>query len=261
MPDISTTACLAILARSRVFRAATTADLERLAPLCICERYRRGAKIVRRGSAGEALAVVGRGKVKATLPSPNAEGEFVIAMFWPGDVFGEVAVFDRQARTINAVAVNDSEVVFVPRVELLSLLERRPQVAVRLIESLCEKLRTALDLSLSMRFLDVPSRLYQRFLYLGRYDARRDGDGVRIHHGLSQQELADSIGATREAQNKVLADWKRAGLPEWGRGFVLGHDPAMLAQRIPPSVRSEHILGSQGLDENEPPEDGGLDET
>ena len=125
MADSTTTSSLAILARSPVFRAAPTADLERLAPLCLCERYRRGTKIVRRGTAGEALAVVGRGKLKATFPSPNVEGEFVIAMFRPGDVFGEVAVFDRQARIVEAVAINDAEVLFVPRFELLSLIERK----------------------------------------------------------------------------------------------------------------------------------------
>jgi len=125
-------------------------------------------------------------------------------------------------------------------------------VAIRLIEALCEKLRSALDLSLSLRFLDVPSRLYQQLLDLGRHDSRRDGDAVRIHHGLSQQELAGSIGASREALNKVIADWKRAGLVEWGRGFVLVLDPAMLAQRIPPALRSETLLDAVTLDGGEP---------
>lgn len=243
MADRPTDNALGILSRSRVFQGVPSADLERLAARCACERYRKGAVISRRGNPGEALTVLGRGRVKATLPSPGAEGEFLVAMFWPGDVFGEAAVFENLARPATGIAITEVEVAFVPRAELLTLIERRPAVSLRLIEALCEKLRTALDLSLSMRFLDVPSRFYQRLLYLARFDSRRDGDGVRIHHGLSQHELADSIGASREALNKVIAEWKRSGLLEWGRGYVVVRDPSLLAQRIPPEVRSETILG------------------
>lgn len=248
MPERSTDSALGILSRSRIFQAAPSADLERLAPRCLFERYRRGSPIARRGAPGESLIVLGRGRVKGTLPSPDAEGEFVIGIFWPGDVFGEIAVFDRQARAGSAVAITEVEVAFVPRADLLALLERRPAVAIRLAEALCDKLRAALNLSLSMRFLDVPSRFYERLLYLGRFDSRREGNGVRIQHGLSQQELADSIGASREALNKVIADWKRAGLIEWGRGYVVVPDPALLAERIPPAVRHESILGSSRLE-------------
>jgi CRP/FNR family transcriptional regulator, cyclic AMP receptor protein len=238
-----------ILATSRVFQVAPSSDLERLASHCLCERYRRGAEIVRRGAPGDSLAVLGRGRVKNILPSPTGEAEFVTAMFWPGDVFGEIAAFDRRARAGTVIAVTEAEVVFVPRTELMSLLERRPAVAIRLIESLCEKLRASLDLSLGMRFLDVASRFYQRLLYLSRFDAHRDGIAVRIQHGLSQQELADSIGASREALNKVISDWKRAGLVEWGRGYVVVNDPALLAQRISPSVRNEAFLGMSAVEQ------------
>jgi CRP/FNR family transcriptional regulator, cyclic AMP receptor protein len=247
MADRPTDTALGILARSRVFQAAPSADLERLAVRCSCERYRKGAEILRRGGPGDFLAVLGRGRVKATLPAPGAEGEFLVGLFWPGDVFGEIAVFDQLARVGTGIAITEAEVAFVPRSELMPLLERRPAVAIRMVETLCEKLRIALDLSLSMRFLDVPSRFYQRLLYLARFDSRRDGDGLRIHHGLSQHELADSIGASREALNKVIADWKRAGLLEWGRGYVVVRDPALLAQKIPPGVRYEAFTSPSAL--------------
>lgn len=222
---------------SPIFQVAPSADLERLAARCLCERYRRGAEIVRRGAPGDALGVLGRGRVKTLLPSPDGEGEFIVAMFWSGDVFGEIAAFEQPSYGASTIAITECEVAFVPRGDLLSLLERRPAVAVRLLEALASKLRAAFDLSLSMRFLDVPSRFYQRLLYLSRFDSRPDGNAVRIQHGLSQQELADSIGASREALNKVISDWKKAGLIEWGRGHIIVRDPANLAQRIPPSAR------------------------
>ena len=201
---------------------------------------------VRRSSALESpatsLIVVGRGRIKGTLPSPHADGEFIVSMFWPGDVFGEIPLFDNQSRAATATVVTEAEVLFVPRNELLALLERRPAVAIRLIEALCDKLRTSLEFSLALRFLDVPSRFYRRLIYLGRYDSRRDGNGVRIQHGLSQRELADSIGASREALNKLFGEWKRAGLLEYGRGFVVVPDPAALAMRMPPTVRQGSLV-------------------
>lgn len=238
MTDRTKDSVLGVLALSPIFQAAPSSDLERLAPRCLYERYRRGAEIVRRGTPGDSLGVLGRGRLKTLLPSPDGEAEFIIAMLWPGDVFGEIAAFEHPAYGASTVAITESEVVFVPRTELIATLERRPAVAIKLLEALAAKLHVTCDLSLSMRFLDVPSRFYQRLLYLSRYDARRENGTVRIQHGLSQQELADSIGASREALNKVISDWKRAELIEWGRGFIVIRDPATLAQRLPPAARN-----------------------
>ncbi|MFN2376435.1 MAG: Crp/Fnr family transcriptional regulator [Candidatus Binatia bacterium] len=246
MAELQAELCLEILSRSPVFQPATSSELERLAPRCTCERYRRGAEILRKGTVGDCLGVLGRGRVKGTLPSPEADGEFLVQMFWPGDVFGEVVIFDRQPRAGSAVAVTEAEIVFVPRVDVLALIDRRPAVALGLLEGLCDKLRVALDLSLAMRFLDIPSRLYRRLGYLCRYDSRLEGGGVRIQHGLSQKELADSIGASREGLNKVFGEWKRAGLLDHGRGFVVVHDPAALAMRLPAAVRQGPLIAATG---------------
>lgn len=234
---------LAILRRSWVFQVAPVSDLERLASRCSVERYRRGSRVARRGAAGDSLFVLGRGRVKGTLPSPDADGEFLVSLFWPGDVFGEVSIFDKSALLGSAFAITDSELLVVPRPDILALLERRPAVSLRLMASICDKLRTALDLSLSLRFLDIPARFYQRLHYLARFDSRPEGNGVRIQHGLSQHELADSIGASREALNKVIGDWKRDGLLEWSRGYVVIKDPARLAERMPASLRKDLVLG------------------
>jgi CRP-like cAMP-binding protein len=242
MGEAASNLSLGILSRSRVFQGIPSGDLERLAPRCTLERYRRGAVIVRLGEPTNSLIVVGRGRVKGSLPSPNGDAEFIVSLFWPGDVFGEVAVFDNQARAGCAIAVTECEILFVPRAELFAMMERRPTIAIRLAESLCDKLRTALDLSLSLRFLDVPARFYRRLLYLGRFDSRREGSGIRIHHGLSQRELADSIGASREALNKLFGEWKRAGLLEYGRGYVVVTDPAALSMRVPPAIRQGPMI-------------------
>lgn len=246
MPSTAADQNLAILRRSWVFQVAPASDLERLAARGSVERYRRGARITQRGSSGESLFVLSRGRVKGTLPSPDADGEFLVGLFWPGDVFGEVSIFDKAALLGSSFAITDTELLVLPRAEVLGLLERRPAVSIRLMGSICDKLRTALDLSLSLRFLDIPARFYQRLLYLARFDSSADGNGVRIQHGLSQHELADSIGASREALNKVIGEWKRDGLIEWSRGYLVIKDPAKLADRMPAGLRKELIAGPTG---------------
>lgn len=233
---------LAILRRSWVFQAAPVVELEWLAARSAVQRFRRTERITRRGATADGLFVVSGGRVKGTLPSPDDEGELVVSMFWPGDVFGEVAILDGSPFLGSALAITEVEVLAVPRTEVLALLQRRPAVALRLMGAICEKLRTALELSLSLRFLDVASRFACRLQYLARYDSHLEDGGLRIRHGLSQLELADSIGTTRESLNKLIGEWKRDGLVEWGRGYVLVRDPARLAERISPSLRRDGFL-------------------
>jgi CRP/FNR family cyclic AMP-dependent transcriptional regulator len=233
---------LGILSRSRVFQNLPPAELNRLATRCTYERYRRGAAIRRDGDARDALVVLGRGRVKASLASPTADGELIVGLLGSGEVFGEPSLFDGEAKAMSAVALADTELLFVPRRELLAIIEKTPAIALGLLESVCEKLRLAADMSVSIRYLDVQARFYRRLQYLGRYDAHDDGDGVRIQHALSQRELADSIGVSREALNKLFGEWKRAGLVAYGRGYMVVKDPPALALRLPPALRNGGLI-------------------
>lgn len=238
---------LAFLGRSWLFQAATSRDRELLAPRCTVARFRRGARIVGRGVPGQFLYVIGQGRVKGTLPSPMADGEFVIALLWPGDTFGEASVLDEAAAFGNAMAMTDVQLLAVPRAVLLELLGRRPELMLRLLGTMADKLRMALDLNLGLRFLDIPVRLYRRLLYLARFDSWHESDGLVIRHGLSQLELADSIGASREALNKVIGEWKREGLVDWKRGSVLVRDADGLARRMPDFIRNREFFGVEPL--------------
>jgi CRP-like cAMP-binding protein len=231
-----------ILSRTRVFQDLPQGDLDRLCARSNYQRYRRGTSIVRNGDLRDSLIVVGRGRVKVGLTSPAADGELIVGLLRPGSVFGETCVLDHHARTMTAVALVDTEVVFVPRQELLAVIERRPAIALGLLETVCDKLHEAIEMSLAIRFLDVQARFYRCLQHLGRHDARRDDDGVRIHHALSQRELADSIGVSREALNKLFGEWRRAGLVVYGRGYVIVKDPAALALRLPPALRASGLI-------------------
>lgn len=237
-PVTPTERIMEILLRCPLFQTTPSLDLERLAARSRYQQYRRGAEIVAFGQDGSFMAVIGRGRVKALLSAPDGGLDLIVGLLWPGDTFGEMSVFDHQPRPGAVFAVTETDLVLVPRLELLALLERRPAVALRVMEGLCAKLRTAMQFGVSIRFFDIPSRLFQRLQYLCAKDGRKQSDGsVRIQHALSQEDLASSIGASREALNKLLSEWKKAGEIETGRGYVVVRDFEALRRLLPVATR------------------------
>lgn len=235
---------LRILSRSPVFEAIPPAEKERLAALSAYRLVPRGEALTQHGDEVTFLIVVGRGSLKVSLPTAAPGTEFLAGIFTEGDVIGEIGIFENMPRVGNHVATADTEVLLIPKADLLALLGRQPAVATRLIRAVCTKLRLAIDLGLALHSHDFPSRFYLRLLHLSRADSRQESDGFRIQHGLSQKELADSIATSRESLNRLMAEWKHAGFIDYGRGFVVIRDAVALAEELPPEVRASGILGA-----------------
>lgn len=235
---------LRLLSRSPVFEGLPPEERERLAAVSVYRRIPHGEALTRHGDQVTFLIVIGRGSLKASMPTAVPGSEFLAGIFAEGDVIGEIGIFENRPRVGNHIAVTDTEVLLIPKAELLALIERRPEIATRLIQAVCAKLRLAIDLGLALHSHDFPSRFYLRLLHLSRTGSRREGDGFRIHHGLSQRELADSIATSRESLNRLMAEWKQAGLIDFGRGFIVIRDPVALAEALPPAVRAHGILGA-----------------
>ena len=180
------------------------------------------------------------------LPTPETGSDFLVGIVAPGDIIGEIGVFEGTPRVGSHIAINETEVVVVGREDVLSLVARYPQVAIRLLAELSTKLRLALELGLGMHSLDLPARFYRRLLYFRRTDPREDANGLRIEHGLSQRDLATSIGATREALNRLMKGWKESGFIDYGRGFVVITNPQALEDMLPPSARLGSLLEGVG---------------
>jgi CRP-like cAMP-binding protein len=234
---------IGVLSHSRAFGSLPAGEMEKVASRSFYRRFRAREVLTQHGGVGDALIVVGRGRVKATLPSPDSDTEFVLGTFVAGDIIGEIAAIQNRPRVGGLAAITDAEVLLVPREELAALLERQPAVAARLLDDVCGKLRQTYELCLALSFLELPSRFYARLLYLSRIDSRRESDGIRINHGLSQKELAGSIGVSRESLNRLLGEWKSAGFIQYGRGFILVCDPAALANVLPAAIRAGAALG------------------
>jgi CRP-like cAMP-binding protein len=181
----------------------------------------RGRSIFAEGEPGDRLYVIGSGTVKLGRRSPDGR-ENLLSVLGPGEMFGELSLFDPGPRTATATAVNDAVLYELGHGELIAWLELHPAVAKHLLQALARRLRRTNEALGDLVFADVPGRVAKALLDLSTRFGHRTDDGVRVSHGLTQEELAQLVGASRETVNKALADFTGRGwLRREGRAVVL----------------------------------------
>jgi CRP/FNR family transcriptional regulator, cyclic AMP receptor protein len=193
-------------------------------------RVQRGGIIFAEGEAGERMYVVLDGKVKLGHTSPDGR-ESLLAVLGPGEVFGELSLFDPGPRTATATAVTDTVVVGLGHADLRPWLTGRPEVAESLLQALAQRLRRTNEALADLVFSDVPGRVAKQLLDLADKFGQPGPDGVLVHHDLTQEELAQLVGASRETVNKALADFTQRGWVEVDQRQVLLIDMERLARR------------------------------
>ena len=173
-------------------------------------RLRRGETLFHEGDSGDKLYIVTGGKVKLGRSSSDGR-ENLLAILGPGQMFGELSVFDPGPRSSTATAVTACLIRTLEHEELMGWLTGRPEVALGLLAQLAGRLRRANDVLADLVFSDVPGRVAKQLLELAsRFGDRRE-DGIHVHHDLTQEELAQLVGASRETVNKALADFAARG--------------------------------------------------
>ena len=150
------------------------------------------------------------GKIKLGRSSPDGR-ENLLAVLGPGQMFGELSLFDPGPRSATATAVTDVAMVSLGHEELGRWLTAHPDVARGLLHQLASRLRRTNDVVADLVFSDVPGRVAKALLDLSSRFGRQADDGVHVHHDLTQEELAQLVGASRETVNKALADFANRG--------------------------------------------------
>ncbi|HLR96650.1 MAG TPA: Crp/Fnr family transcriptional regulator [Jiangellaceae bacterium] len=166
----------------------------------------RGAVLFREGDEGDRVYVVSDGKIKLGQTSPDGR-ENLLALLGPGQMFGELSLFDPGPRSATATAVTDTKLLGLGHEDLLPLLSGRPGVARGLLLQLASRLRRSNDTLADLVFSDVPGRVAKALLDLSSRFGVPSDEGVRVVHDLTQEELAQLVGASRETVNKALADF------------------------------------------------------
>lgn len=170
----------------------------------------RGEVLFKEGDSGDRVYVVMEGKVK--LGRTAADGrENLIALLGPGQMFGELALFDPGPRSASATAVTDTDLLALTHADLQTWLTGRPEVASGLLLQLAQRLRRSNDTLADLVFSDVPGRVAKALLDLSHRFGTPAETGVRVSHDLTQEELAQLVGASRETVNKALADFATRG--------------------------------------------------
>jgi CRP/FNR family cyclic AMP-dependent transcriptional regulator len=173
-------------------------------------RLRRGEVLFHEGDTGDKLYVVADGKVKLGRTSSDGR-ENLLAILGPGQMFGELSLFDPGPRSATVTAVTDTVFYSLSHDDLLQWLNGRADVAHGLLAQLASRLRKANDVVADLVFSDVPGRVAKALLDLANRFGRTADDGVHVHHDLTQEELAQLVGASRETVNKALADFASRG--------------------------------------------------
>jgi CRP-like cAMP-binding protein len=174
------------------------------------QSIKKGNTLFQEGDPGDRLYVVTEGKIKLSHASGDGR-ESVLMVLGPGDMFGEISLFDPGPRTATASAVTDSKVLSLSNTDLIPWLAGRPEVAQSLLQALAHRLRRTNETMSDLVFADVPGRVAKALLELGEKFGTKTADGMYVHHDLTQEELAQLVGASRETVNKALADFASRG--------------------------------------------------
>ncbi len=199
-----------VLAQSGIFQGLSEDAVNPVASRLETITLPRGRVIFNEGEPGDSLYIVMTGKIKLSRRAPDGR-ENVLAVMGPSDQFGELSVFDPGPRTATATAVTDVRMAKMPQAMLRPWIEAHPEVGERLLQVLARRLRRTNDSVADLIFTDVPGRVAKALLQMADRFGSRESEGLRVKHDLTQEELAQLVGASRETVNKALADFASRG--------------------------------------------------
>jgi len=190
----------------------------------------RGTTLFNEGDPGDSLYIVLSGKVKLGRKSSDGR-ENLVAVMGPADQFGELSLFDPGPRTATAMVVTDARVARLAKAPLTNWITERPQIALQLLRVVARRLRRTNTMLADLIFVDVPGRVAKQLLQLAQRFGSVDGGQLRVTHDLTQEELAQLVGASRETVNKALADFAQRGWLRLEGKSVVILDRERLARR------------------------------
>jgi CRP-like cAMP-binding protein len=199
-----------VLRRAGMFQGVDAEAVEALAGDFEISDAPKGTVLFHEGEPGDSLYIVLSGKVKLGRRSTDGR-ENLVAVMGPSDQFGELSLFDPGPRTASATALTDARVARLPKAALQKWVHDRPQIAMQLLRVVARRLRRTNTMLADLIFVDVPGRVAKQLLQLAQRFGSVDGGQLRVTHDLTQEELAQLVGASRETVNKALADFASRG--------------------------------------------------
>ena len=217
---------LALLRHHPLFGQLPPRVIEHLGSYMRKRALARGETIFAKGDPGSGLMGVLSGSVKISVPSADGR-DIVINIIHAGEIFGEIALLDGRPRTADATAMTDCELIVIERRDFIPFLRSQPDLIMQIVEILCARLRSTTEQVQDVTFLDLPTRLAKALLRLVRESEPPAGGGKLT---ITQRELSQVIGRSRESTNKQLRIWAKQGWVRLQRGAVTVLQPDKLVE-------------------------------
>ena len=199
-----------VLSKAGLFQGVALEAAEALASSLNEADYLRGDSVFVEGEEGDTLYIVLAGKIKIGRKAADGR-ENMLSVMGPSDMFGELSLFDPGPRTATATVVTDARLASLSHSSLRPWITDRPEIAEQLLRVLARRLRRTNDALADLIFTDVPGRVAKALLQLAERFGSQEEDGLHVRHDLTQEELAQLVGASRETVNKALADFASRG--------------------------------------------------
>jgi CRP/FNR family transcriptional regulator, cyclic AMP receptor protein len=208
---------LAVLRKHPIFCDLDAEAFEQLGRYARHATLKRGATIYSKGDPGNSLYVVISGTAKMSISSPGGRSA-ILNLIGPGEIFGEIALLDGRERTADAIANTNCEVFIIDRREFIPFVRSQPALAMKFIELLCARLRWTSDQVEEVILQDLPGRLASALIRLTeRHKVAQGGRTIAV----TQQEISEMVGMSRESINKQLRAWATRGWVRLEHGAIV----------------------------------------
>ena len=215
-----------LLRKSALFSRLPDEEIDALLAHAVIEKFRAGALIGAKGDPGSSMMAVLTGQVLISVLSVEGK-QVVLNIINEGEVVGEIALLDGKERSADMTASTNCELLVIERRSFLPLLER-PALTRELLRVLCEKVRRTSEQVEDVLFLDVEARIAKALLRLAHHGNTPARPGARVALRISQRELGNLVGASRESINKQLQVWRRSGIIAIDNGAIVIRNAAAL---------------------------------
>lgn len=216
-----------LLAKVPLFAKLDARELDALLTCTRVQRLPAKRELFHKGDEGSQVFVILEGHARVVTSS--ADGSDVqFGIMDPGEVFGELALLGEGERTATVSAIEPCELLVIDRRDFLAFLKHQPDVANKLLEVLASRIRRISEFVEDRVFLNLPSRLAKKLLSLRDAYGEESRDGIRIELKLSQQELGNMVGTSRESINKQMRAWEEDGVLAMRRGIITIRDEEAL---------------------------------
>jgi CRP/FNR family cyclic AMP-dependent transcriptional regulator len=225
------TETLIFLQEVPLFADLTVDEFAQLADICRERGFDKGHAIFYADDQGTSFYVSAKGSVKIVVLADDGR-EHILGVLRAQDFFGEMSLLDGEARSATAIALENTQVLSISREDFQSVLRRNPDISLKIMVTICRRLRRADRRVESLAFLSAPGRVARVLMEMGKEHGERTAEGLSLHHKMTRQELANIAGTSRETLTRVLMEFQDEGLLTLKKNVLIVHDEKQLASKM-----------------------------